>query len=309
MSITDVPADRSPTGISRKSLLMAIGGAAVANGNGQTSDNRANLLTVPIEVHGDWHAPPQSAALVLGRMREACLGGLALRSDRQPTTGLWVDEHSSGPPAVWLHSDPPQTAWVIVDVGERAWCQLAYQFGHELGHVFCNSWHPKDDPSPPCQWMEEALVETFSVRGLGRLAERWATDPPFTGDEHYAVDIRKYRNNIVIEYGSYAVKEGIPAGMAAWFRAQRAALDASNGLTEMAKALVPTLLSELERDQGMVEDYAALNRWPGRTKVPFEEYLRLWRASCAEIGTPGRLPVRLADLLGVIETEAHGSGG
>ena len=37
-------------------------------------------------------------------MRHACLDGVRLLSDRQPTQ-LRVDEHTSGPPAVWLHAD------------------------------------------------------------------------------------------------------------------------------------------------------------------------------------------------------------
>ena len=57
------------------------------------------------------------------------------------------------------------------------------------------------------------------------------------------------------------------------------------------------ILGELVRDKGCVEDLAALNRWHGRTAVPFEDYLRLWRESCAELGTPGKLPRRLRELL------------
>ena len=62
------------------------------------------------------------------------------------------------------------------------------------------------------------------------------------------------------------------------------------------------ILGELVRDKGCVEDLAALNRWHGRTAVPFEDYLRLWRESCAELGTPGKLPRRLKELLFPDET-------
>jgi hypothetical protein len=108
------------------------------------------LLSAPIELGGDWgHMLPRSADLVVERMRHACLDGVRLVSDRQPTR-LRVDEHTSRPPAIWLHPDGSTMAWVIVDIGERAWCQLAYQFGHELGHVLCNSWQPHAKPKPPC---------------------------------------------------------------------------------------------------------------------------------------------------------------
>jgi hypothetical protein len=129
------------------------------------------LLSAPIELAGDWgHMIPRSADQVVERMRHSCLDGVRLLSDRQPTR-LRVDEHASGSPAVWLHPDGSSMAWIIVDIGERAWAQLAYQFGHELGHVLANSWQPHAKPTSPCQWLEEAMVEAFSLRGLGRLAE------------------------------------------------------------------------------------------------------------------------------------------
>ena len=123
------------------------------------------LLSAPIELAGNWgHMLPHAVDQVVQRMRHACLDGIRLVSDRQPTR-LRVDEHTSGSPAVWLHSDGSSMAWIIVDIGERDWTKLAYQFGHELGHVMANSWQPHAKPGPPCQWLEESLVEAFSNLG------------------------------------------------------------------------------------------------------------------------------------------------
>src|SRR5204862_1357480 len=122
---------------------------------------------------------------VLSRVREAALSGVRLVSDQQAER-VRVEEHPSGPPSIWLHKDPPKTAWIIVDVGPRDWCKLAYQFGHELGHVLCNSWDRAAKPRPPSQWLEEAMVEAFSIRGLGLLATNWQTSPPFAGDAKFA---------------------------------------------------------------------------------------------------------------------------
>jgi hypothetical protein len=41
----------------------------------------------------------------------------------------------------------------------------------------------------------------------------------------------------------------------------------------------------------------AMNRWPGRTRVAMEEYLRMWKRSCAEIGASQRLPIRVGKLV------------
>ena len=107
------------------------------------------LLSAPMELAGDWgRMLPYAADQVVELMRHSCLDGVRLLSDRQPTR-LRVDEHASGPPAVWLHPDGSSTAWIIVDIGQRAWSQLAYQFGHELGHVMANSWQPHAKPAAP----------------------------------------------------------------------------------------------------------------------------------------------------------------
>ncbi len=141
-------------------------------------ERHVTLLSAPIELAGDWgHMLPYSADQVVERMRHSCLDGVRLVSDRQPRR-LRIDEHTSGTPAVWLHPEGNGMAWIIVDVGERAWSQLAYQFGHELGHVLANSWQPYAKPAAPCQWLEEAMVEAFSLRGLGNLARNWKQTPP-----------------------------------------------------------------------------------------------------------------------------------
>src|SRR3954447_23830328 len=117
-----------------------------------------SLLTASIEVMGNWgEAAPSDAAAVLSRARDACLRDVVLVSDRQPAKIL-IDEHNdqgATPPSIWLHEDRLDTSWIIVDVGARDWSRLAYQFGHELGHVLCNSWGPDAKSQAPCQWLEE----------------------------------------------------------------------------------------------------------------------------------------------------------
>src|SRR5882757_10662896 len=107
----------------------------------QPAGPKLSLLTAPLELAGNWRESPTDAVTqVVTRMREACLSGLRLLSDRQPAK-LRVENHTEGPPAIWLHNDDaPDMAWIIVNTAPRAWSQLAYQCGHELGHVLCNSW-------------------------------------------------------------------------------------------------------------------------------------------------------------------------
>jgi hypothetical protein len=46
-----------------------------------------------------------------------------------------------------------------------------------------------------------------------------------------------------------------------------------------------------------VEALGTLNRWPGRSGVPIEDYLHQWEASCAELQASPLLPARLREVL------------
>jgi len=256
------------------------------------------LLSAPIELAGDWgHMLPRAADQVVERMRHSCLDGVRLVSDRQPTR-LRVDEHTSGPPAIWLHPDGSTMAWIIVDISERDWSKLAYQFGHELGHVMANSWQPHAKPGPPCQWLEEAMVEAFSLRGLGRLAESWKQNPPFAGDNAFGNAIAQYRQNIVKNYTALADQQGLTKNAAAWFSGHRREIEIP-GLNSFAQAASVSILAEYERVPSCVEALGALNRWPGRTGVPINDYFHQWEASCAELQASPALPKYLQGMLGI----------
>ena len=264
--------------------------------SGPPANRSPTLLTAPIELAGDWgRMLPNSADLVLERMRYACLDGLRLVSDRQPTR-LRVDEHTSGQPAIWLHPDNRDMAWVIVDIGERDWSKLAYQFGHELGHVLANSWQADAKPAPPCQWLEEAIVEAFSVHGLGRLAKDWKQNPPFAGDNAFGDAIATYRENIRKAYAALADSQGLTRDAAAWFVDHRSEIEIP-GLNPFAQAMSLTILSKYEQAPTCIEAVGALNRWPGRGGVPAGEYLQRWKDSCDELQASPQLPLHLGELL------------
>ena len=172
---------------------------------------------------------------------------------------------------------------------------MAYQFGHELGHVLSNSWRPEALPLRPSQWLEEALVEAFTLRGLALIADSWEQDPWLPGETGFRKHLRRYREFLIGGYRNAAA--GSSQWLNGWFADSRAAVESGLGGRAAAGPVLLMILGELVRDRGCVEDLAALNRWPGRTAVPVEGYLRLWGESCAELGTPGWLPRRLGEVL------------
>jgi len=279
--------------------LLGLGLAQLrAAASGRTVVSDVTLLSAPVELSGDWgESAPRDVALVIGRARTACLSGVALRSDRQPQR-LHVSDHPGGPPSIWLQKAATTTAAVNVAVGTRDWCSLAYQFGHELGHVLCNSWEADAKPRNPCQWIEETLVEAFSLRGLAILADQWAHAPPFAHDEGFADSIRDYRKTVLTRSQAVAHEQGIAAGFGTWFKARQSLL-AQDGGVDAARGAVPTMLDLLLADVTAIEDLGALNRWPGRSGVPLPDYLAQWEKSCAELNAPGRLPTQIRKLIAV----------
>jgi len=161
-------------------------------------------------------------------------------------------------------------------------CQLAYQFGHELGHVLDNSWDSDSKPRSPCQWLEEDLAEAFSLRGLGKLADSWEQQPVFN-DAPYAYAIRQYRRNVIENYEKIASTQTGNSGVAAWFRQYRSELENQIGFPGPGSAAIPSMLHELEADPRSVDDIGALNRWPEKTGVPIEQYMGLWERSCRKL--------------------------
>jgi hypothetical protein len=287
----------------RRTFLPLIGSALVCAGQSDAAGpgtdgpspppaGKATLADAPIEVGGDWGGSlPQAARVVVSRMRDACLTGVRLVSDRQPER-IRVDNHAGEPPHIWLHFDRAPFAWIVVDVGPRDWSRLAYQFGHEFGHVMCNIWSPEGNSANPlaAAWLEEVLAEAFSICGLGVLADSWANDPPFPDDSAFAGAIRQYRDHLVTKYETIAAEQGAAADLAAWFRAHREMLAGNGDINGPPSGAVMAVLAEITADPAGIEALGALNRWMPQAGLTLEDYLDLWIKSSAEIGASHRLP-------------------
>lgn len=286
--------DTVTLGPSRRALLLLA--LTLGTTTGASAAMPSTLASIPVELRGEWHGALEAARMVVMRVREVALAGIPLRSDRQPRR-LFVDNHTSGNPQIWLHTRPAKTAWIVTDVGPRDWCRLSYQFGHEFGHVLCNTWTRDAEPQPPCQWLEEVLAESFSLRSLKLLAESWTQNPLF-GDAAFSRAIVKYRDTTLSPYRASAGSLHVSA-LRDLLAEHGAMLAASNGFSPTASAAVPMVVSKLQREPTLIEDYGGLNRWPERSRLPLPDYLARWRDSCREIGTPGRLPAWLARQFGI----------
>ena len=91
---------------------------------------------------------------------------------------------------------------MILCVNGSYWSQLAYQFGHELGHVVANNWGASGCTLPPSHWLEEALVQAFGLSGMLKLARRWSGDPPLAGRAGYAASLEHYARTSIQEHAT-----------------------------------------------------------------------------------------------------------
>ncbi len=151
------------------------------------------------------------------------------------------------------------------------------------------------------------MVEAFSLRGLGRLAEAWKATPPFPGDNAYGDAIARYRQDVIDKYRQLGVEQGGIEDFGAWFARLKGPIEAEGGLNAYAQAAAPMILAEYERTPRCVEALGALNRWPGRSGVSLADYLRDWDASCHELGASSALPSYLRRTLGVVLSDGPGA--
>jgi hypothetical protein len=97
--------------------------------------------------------------------------------------------------------------------------------------------------------------------------------------------------------GTNARKDGA-TDLLRWFDKEQGEFGHVTGLDGIAKGVVPVILGLIEPEPVLIEEYQGMNLWPERTALPVRQYLRRWREHCQTIGTPGRLPLVIADLLG-----------
>lgn len=281
-----------PLCFTRRSLI--VGGTAFVATEGMAMGS-SDVLGLEMSLKGDWGGLEKQSKAVLNLVRSSCLSNVQIKSDRLPDS-IIIENAVSPNPSIWLHKEPRTAAWIRLNAAPGAWCQLAYQFGHELGHVLVNSWTPDAKPQPPSQWIEEALAEGFSLFGLWRLAANWRKLPPFPNNQAYATEISQYLDEALANYARLGDELGIKQ-TADWYAREEERLENDTGLYAREKAFSSVIFTAVRKNLTLIEDYPALNRWPERTKLQNRDYLSRWESSCREIGTKGAFPRLLADSL------------
>ncbi len=129
---------------------------------------------------------------MLRSVRDCCLAGVEAGEPEAPHAIAAVGIPGYPNPQCPAIPLAGRVAPVILCVSGCLWSKLAYQFGHELGHVVANNWGGRANTLPPSHWLEEVLVEAFGLAGMLAMARRWSVDAPYPNWVGYAPSLGRY---------------------------------------------------------------------------------------------------------------------
>jgi hypothetical protein len=240
---------------------------------------------------GDWGAAsPEDIKIVLTSVFEALAGDFP----RHAADRIVVERSKSGP-SVLAQKSGDGAYRVLLDVNDTRWDQFAYQFSHELCHIFTNFEHREVAlaAARDHQWFEEAVCEAMALIGLEKVADRWERMPPYPHWRAYAPVFLEYESRLLAQ-----AHRGLLPGvsLAAWFRANRAELERDPYVRSKNEVMASALIVLLRQAPAEVEALGYLNLATPASASDFSEYLEVWSNSC-----PPRCRTFVARLRSLIE--------
>jgi len=191
-------------------------------------------------------------------------------SGRNDWDAIHVGRSSKGPIVLFRRGNQGQY-FVNLNTGNRFWCQYAFQFSHEIGHILCG--YREGDQSN--HWFEETLCETASLFALNKLSEDWKTNPPYSNWKSYADAFKKYARERI---DNHPWPEDL--SMAEWFEKEKKDLAKNATNRERNLMVAIRLLPFFEDDPPGWTAVSALNTKKDKKKRSFETYLRDWKEGC-----------------------------
>ncbi len=179
------------------------------------------------------------------------------------------------------HSFPPKVYYertlngehrINLSAKDRYWCQYAFQFSHELGHLICKT----TGGDQTNQWFEESLCEAASLFALLELSKSWDQNPPNPAWGNYAKEFKNYRTDRIKTSG-YPENFQLPS----WWKKNRFKLSQNANLRKQNLWVAIELLPLIEKDPNSAWSACEwLNHSQSEHTKPFEIYLKNWKLAC-----------------------------
>ena len=185
-------------------------------------------------------------------------------------------------PRVLLEKSPDGAHLVLLNVQDTRWDQFAYQFSHELCHLFANSEHREmssDVVARNHQWFEEALCEAVSLFTLKQMASSWEHSPPYPYWKDYAPAFREYAERLL---GEKHRRLPLDKSVAEWYAENREMLESNPYSREKNEFLATQLIALLGVAPGSLGAIGYLNLERSSYSKSFEAYLESWYSCCPE---------------------------
>ena len=190
----------------------------------------------------------------------------------------------SGPPRVLYELGSEGEYVVHLSARDKRWYQYAYQFAHELCHIYSNYDHKerndKDEITTINQWFEESLCEAASIFTLQSLAKSWEQSPPARNWVGYAQVFASYADHLLAQ-----VHRHLPSveSIDHWYDEHQESLRENPYLRKKNELVATALLQIFEQDTHLLQAIIYLNRGKTSAGKDFYSYLNDWhRASPPE---------------------------
>lgn len=197
----------------------------------------------------------------------------------QHAAARFVVAYSATGPRVLARRSAHDPHMVFLNVQDRRWDQFAYQFSHEVCHIFSN--HERRpmgavNGTRDHQWFEETLCEVVSLLTLNRLASSWSEAPPRAGWAEYASAFSEYAARLLSrEHRRMPAHESLGA----WYLRHQVVLDKNPYARQANEQIAASMLQLFESTPGSLEAIGYLNiEVP--SKQSFAAYLAAWRDCC-----------------------------
>lgn len=183
----------------------------------------------------------------------------------------------SGPPRVLYELGPEEEYVVHLSARDKHWYQYAYQFAHELCHIYSNFDHKerndKDEITTINQWFEESLCEAASIFTLQSLAKSWEQSPPARNWVGYAQVFASYADHLLAQAHRH-----LPSvqSIVHWYEEHEASLRENPYLRKKNEFVATALLQMFEQDPHLLQAIIYLNRDKTSAGKNFYGYLTDW---------------------------------
>ncbi|MBL8470906.1 MAG: hypothetical protein KF778_22230 [Rhodocyclaceae bacterium] len=254
---------------------------------------------------GDWgSAAPGEIGIVL--MSAARVLAAAVDARERAQVPLRVVPRAGAPRVLYERSGE---GYYVVQLTARDvhWTQFAYQFSHELCHIYSNFDH-KDlvgaSPDTRNQWFEESLCEAAALHTLKAMSRDWARHPPNRNLSGYAPAFEAYAGRLSAD-AHRQLPDGVNFGT--WFEQNFEQLRANPYLRDKNELIANQMLVLFDRYPQLWRTIVYLNRDKASAAKPFADYLRDWYGACPDWLRP---PVaEVIGLFGISPRPPEAAGG